>query len=73
MNLLLLFLLDIKEYFKLFDEDESGYISTDELLKMLQCMKKNPNPAEIIVLLEKFDADSKYVLKIFYENTFNPF
>ena len=49
----------MRQVFMLFDKDESGTISTDELKSVFKSLGQNPNMAELQAMISEVDSDGK--------------
>lgn len=55
--LLVLFLIEFKEAFSLFDKDGDGTITTKELGTVMRSLGQNPTEAELQDMINEVDAD----------------
>ena len=51
----------MQQLFMLFDTDNSGTISIDELKSVLKSLGQNPNRAELQAMMEEVDCDGKKI------------
>ena len=50
---------EYKEAFDTFDTDENGHMSTKELKQAMRLLGRNPTDAEMQMLINEKDADSR--------------
>lgn len=50
---------EIRECFDMFDIDQDGRISADEIATMTRALGQNPTDAEIIEMIDEVDKDGK--------------
>lgn len=55
---------EAKEAFALFDKDNDGCITTDELGTVMRALGKNPTEAEVSVLVKEIDPDRRGVINL---------
>ena len=53
-------LSELRQAFSLFDKDENGSITTEELSQVMKSMGKSHSDVEIQEMVDEFDADSKH-------------
>ncbi len=58
--------MDMKEVFSLFDKDNSGTITTQEIGNVMRALGQNPTEAELQDMINEIDIDGEFLDFYYY-------